>query len=50
MRALPLIRNACLAVFFLLLVGGVILQPGKKADSASAAPTQSDDGGVNRAS
>lgn len=49
MRALALIRNYALFVFFLLLVGGTVLQPGKKETAASAAPAASVDGGVYRA-
>ena len=35
MRALAIVRNYALAIFFLVLVGGVLLQPGKR----SAPPT-----------
>lgn len=46
MRTLATLRYFALAAFFLLLVGGVILKPGQRADSASTAPAAASDGGV----
>ena len=47
MRALAALRNYALLVFFLLLAGGVVLQPGQGGEQASR--TVADDGGVYRA-
>jgi hypothetical protein len=30
MRSLSLVRNYCLLVFFIVVVGGVVLQPGNR--------------------
>ena len=48
MKALSVLRNYALLVFFLLLAGGVVLQPGAREERAAHAPT-AEDGGVYRA-
>jgi hypothetical protein len=38
MRTVTWIRNYCLVVFFVIMTGGVVLQPGQPAPTASNAP------------